>query len=39
MKPEPVLTVLSPQQEAIAVVFWRHTLLPLDDCFYVLQAT
>ena len=32
-------TVLSPEDEAIIVAFRRHTLLPLDDCLYALQAT
>ena len=32
-------TVLSAEQEAIIVAFRRHTLLPLDDCLYALQAT
>ena len=32
-------TVLSPEEEAIVVAFRRHTLLPLDDCLYALQAT
>jgi len=32
-------TVLSPDEEAIIVAFRRHTLLPLDDCLYALQAT
>lgn len=31
--------VLSPEQEAIAGAFRRHTLLALDDCLYALQAT
>jgi hypothetical protein len=31
--------VLSVQEEAIVVAFRRHTLLPLDDCLYALQAT
>jgi transposase InsO family protein len=31
-------TVLSPEDEAIIVAFRRHTLLPLDDCLYALQA-
>jgi hypothetical protein len=31
--------VLTAEQEAIAVTFRRHTLLPLDDCLYALQAT
>ena len=39
MGPKPVSTVLSAEQEAIAVAFRRHTLLPLDDCLYALQAT
>lgn len=32
-------TVLSIEDEAIAVVFRRYTLLPLDDCLYALQAS
>lgn len=32
-------TVLSKEEEALAVAFRRHTLLPLDDCLYALQAT
>ncbi len=39
MGPEPVSTVLSAEQEAIAVAFRRHTLLALDDCLYALQVT
>jgi len=39
MGPEPVSTMLSPEHEAIAVAFRRHTLLALDDCLYALQAT
>jgi transposase InsO family protein len=35
----PRSTVLSPEDEAIIVAFRRHTLLPLDDCLYALQAT
>ncbi|MCJ2032068.1 hypothetical protein MKK50_22125, partial [Methylobacterium sp. J-043] len=31
--------VLSPEDEAVVVAFRRHTLLPLDDCLYALQAT
>ena len=31
--------MLSPAAEAIIVAFRRHTLLPLDDCLYALQAT
>src|SRR3954451_8079072 len=36
---EPHSTVLSLEEEAIVVAFRRHTLLPLDDCLYALQAT
>jgi transposase-like protein len=36
---EPRSTVLSAEEEAIAVAFRKHTLLPLDDCLYALQAT
>lgn len=32
-------TVLSPSEEAAVVAFRKHTLLPLDDCLYALQAT
>ncbi|MEQ9639608.1 MAG: IS481 family transposase, partial [Alphaproteobacteria bacterium] len=32
-------SVLSPQEEAMVVAFRRHTLLPLDDCLYALQAS
>jgi transposase InsO family protein len=35
----PKSTVLSIAQEAIIVAFRKHTLLPLDDCLYALQAT
>jgi transposase InsO family protein len=35
----PHSTVLSSEEEAILVAFRRHTLLPLDDCLYALQAT
>ncbi len=35
----PKSTVLSVEQEAIIVAFRKHTLLPLDDCLYALQAT
>jgi len=35
----PHSTVLSPEEEAVVVAFRRHTLLPLDDCLYALQAT
>jgi hypothetical protein len=31
--------VLSLEDEAVVVAFRRHTLLPLDDCLYALQAT
>ena len=36
---EPRSTVLSIEEEAIIVAFRRHTLLPLDDCLYALQAS
>ena len=36
---DPRSTVLSVEEEAIAVAFRRHTLLPLDDCLFALQAT
>ncbi|KAA3441671.1 IS481 family transposase, partial [Mesorhizobium sp. SARCC-RB16n] len=36
---EPKSTSLSPEDEAIIVAFRKHTLLPLDDCLYALQAT
>jgi hypothetical protein len=32
-------TVWSIEQEAVIVAFRKHTLLPLDDCLYALQAT
>ena len=32
-------TVLTAEQEAVIVAFRRHTLLPLDDCLYALQAS
>jgi len=35
----PRSTVLSVEEEAIVIAFRRHTLLPLDDCLYALQAT
>jgi len=35
----PRSTVLSPEEEALCIAFRRHTLLPLDDCLYTLQAT
>ena len=36
MGPTPASTVLTVEQEAIAVAFRQHTLLPLDDCLYAL---
>jgi len=36
---EPWSTVLTIEEEAIAVAFRCHTLRPLDDCLYALQAT
>src|ERR1700727_699378 len=37
--PEPRSNVLSIEDEAVIVAFRQHTLLPLDDCLYALQAT
>src|SRR5215217_3404889 len=34
----PRSTVLTLEEEAVIVAFRRHTLLPLDDCLYALQA-
>ena len=36
---EPRSSVLSKEEEALIVTFRKHTLLPLDDCLYALQAT
>ena len=36
---KPHSTVLTKEEEALIVAFRRHTLLPLDDCLYALQAT
>src|SRR5512135_3457737 len=36
---EPRSTTLSKEEEALIVAFRKHTLLPLDDCLYTLQAT
>jgi len=36
---QPHSTVLSTEEEALIVAFRKHTLLPLDDCLYVLQET
>ena len=35
----PRSTVLSAEQEAACVAFRKHTLLPLDDGLYALQAS
>ena len=32
-------SALTKEEEALALAFRRHTLLPLDDCLYALQAT
>lgn len=37
--PAPCSTVLSAEGEAMMVAFRKHTLLPLDDGFYTLQAS
>jgi hypothetical protein len=40
MGPKPYhSTVLTLEEEALVVAFRRHTLLPLDDCLFALQAT
>ena len=39
MGPKPRSTTLSIEEEAMAVAFRKHTLLPLDDCLYALQAS
>jgi len=39
MGPKPASTVLTAEEEAIAVAFRQHTLLPLDDCLYALPET
>ena len=36
---DPKSTSLSIEEEAIVVASRKHTLLPLDDCLYGLQAT
>ena len=39
MGPKPASTVLSAAEEAMAVAFRQHTLLPLDDGRYAVQET
>jgi transposase InsO family protein len=39
MGPTPASTVLTAEEEAIAVAFRQHTQLPLDDGLYALPAT
>lgn len=39
MGPRAPHSVLSADEETLIVAFRRHTLLPLDDCLYALQAT
>ena len=36
---QPRSTSLTPEEEALAVAFRKHTLLSLDDCLYALQPT
>jgi transposase InsO family protein len=36
---DPRSSVLTPEEEAVAIAFRRYTLLPLDDCLYALRAT
>ena len=35
----PRSTVLAAEEEATIIAFRKHTLLPLDDCLYALQAS
>ena len=35
----PSFTILSIEEEAVIVAFREHTLRPLDDCLYALQAS
>ena len=39
MGPTPASTMLTVEHEVIVVAFRQHTLLPLDECLYALQAT
>ena len=39
MGPKSVSTVRTAAEEAVAVALRPHTLRPLDDCLYILQAT
>jgi transposase InsO family protein len=39
MGPRPHSSILNAEQEAVVVAFRKHTLLPLDDCLFALQAT
>src|ERR1700722_465428 len=36
---EPRSTVLTVEEEAVVGAFRRHTLRPIDDCFYALKPT
>jgi len=36
---QPRSTILTLEEEALIVAFRQHTLLPLDDCLYAVQAT
>ena len=36
---QPRSTILTLEEEALMVAFRKHTLLPLDECLYALQAT
>lgn len=36
---KPRLTVHSEEDQAVTVIFRRHSLLPLDDCLYALRPT
>lgn len=36
---QPHSTVLTPEEEATVIALRKHTLLPLDNCLYALQAS
>jgi hypothetical protein len=36
---KPRSIALTPEEEAVCLLFRKHTLLPLDDCLYSLQET
>ena len=36
---EPHSTILIKAEDAMIVAFWRHTLVPLDDCICAIQLS